>query len=777
MSAPVIQSIDSLKQLPVFPDDSTVSLLPRLRRYNLLYGFNGCGKTTLARVFACLGRGQRHEEWTNDSTFTVTLTDGTQIKPESSDTALAERILVFNTDFIAQKFRWKEGEANPIFYLGQDQMELSENVKIKAEYVALLDGRVRRVDSIRSQSDQAFTQHKRDRARLIESEIGLGRRYNATNLASDYESYTYNKADLLDDENLNAQRRVLKQDNPLPKLSRVSEQSLKLSDMISDVQNLLQTTLGMISIETLREHDEMLPWVKDGLEYHKTHELKSCLFCGNPLTDKRFRMLEATIDDRYDELINNISDAKQTAETSRDTLTQLESTLPSKNDIINDQQTRFTNAATSLRSSIVDGRKYIERAINYLTKKQETPNSKIASEDLPKVSNTDKWMDTYVANASEVNKVIDAHNKANDNFTSSQTTAKDILKKHYLAEEYDTFCKLESNLEKAERVHNALQTRRNVLTDEIDNLKRQMRKHGPAADRVNTMIHKYLGHKELEIAAKDEGYEIRRNGKVTTAAPSEGEKTAIALSYFLVLLEADGRKREDLIVVMDDPISSLDTRSLNYACSLIRSLNSVAQLFILTHNAHIMNEIKKWLKNHTEKEKAKVGKNKNDATATLMFIDTIQPGGKDSRKSIIIELPKHLREYESEYHYLFHMMLRFLNSKNDEANYFFVMPNVMRKILEVFLSFKRPGSDGLSSKIENLAQQAKEIDVDELRIRALERLAHVESHGDSIDDLVTASSITIEEVRDAGNTLLELIEKLDSEHSRLMRKQCRTPAG
>lgn len=303
-----------------------------------------------------------------------------------------------------------------------------------------------------------------------------------------------------------------------------------------------------------------------------------------------------------------------------------------------------------------------------------------------------------------------------------------------------------------------------------------MRQHGPVANRVNTMIHKYLGHKELEIAAKDEAYEIRRNGKVTTAAPSEGEKTAIALSYFLALLEADGRKRQDLIVIIDDPISSLDTRSLNYACSLVRSLDNVGQLFIFTHNSHVMNEMKKWLKSRTEKEMEKRDKNKDDATATLLFIDTVQPDGNDSRRSRIVELPKHLREYESEYHYLFHMVLCFVGSEQDRINYFFVMPNVLRKILEIFLAFKRPGSAGLSSKIQDLAREADDIGIDQTRVLALERLAHVESHGDNIDDLVTASSMTIEETKDAAEALLELVEKMDSKHGQQMCKQCRPAA-
>ncbi|MDZ7839633.1 MAG: AAA family ATPase [Gammaproteobacteria bacterium] len=776
MRAPVIQSIASLKQLPVFPDDSTVSESPRLRKYNVVYGFNGCGKTTLSRVFACLGTGERHEDWAADSTYTVKFTDGTQVRTESLDAALKQRILVFNIDFIARKLRWKEGEANPIFYLGRDQKDLSEQIDKQGERAEVIDGRLRRVVSIRNGAEQAFVQHKRDRARLIESEVGLGRRYNATNLDSDYYNYTYEDPDLLDEDGIGAQRQLLKLDNPLPKLPRISEETHALNDVVHEVRNLLQTTLGTISIDALREHDAILPWIKDGLEYHKAHNLKSCLLCGNPLTDDRVSLIESAIGDRYDTLVNDVAATKQTAEVILDTLADSRSGLPSKNDVVKDQRTSFADAANALRSSIDDGRKHIERAIELLNKKQDSPNTQIVPGDLPELSDAHQWMSEYIERTKALNKVIDAHNVAHDDFTFNQNAAKGKLKKHYLAEGYERYRELALYVEKAERVEGALQNLRDELIANIAALKQQMRQHGPAADRVNTMIHRYLGHDELEIAAKNEGYEIRRNGKVTTAAPSEGEKTAIALSYFLVLLEADGRKREDLIVVMDDPISSLDTCSLNYACSLVKSLDNVAQLIILTHNSHVLNELKKWLRNRTEKEMEKRGRSKEDASAALLFIDTVQPHGNHSRRSRIVELPKHLREYESEYHYLFHMVLRFLDAEEDRTNYFFVMPNVLRKILEIFLAFKRPGSSGLSSKIEGLAREAEDIGIDQIRIRALDRLAHVESHGDNIDDLVTASSMTVEETTVAAESLLELVEMMDSEHSRRMHRQCQPAA-
>ena len=102
--------------------------LPDLRRYNLIYGFHGSGKTTLARVFGSLGAGALRLELPEGGTFEVELTDGTVIKSAGALDALKGRVLVFGVDFIEENFRWKEGTANPVFYLGKEQAELSKKL-------------------------------------------------------------------------------------------------------------------------------------------------------------------------------------------------------------------------------------------------------------------------------------------------------------------------------------------------------------------------------------------------------------------------------------------------------------------------------------------------------------------------------------------------------------------------------------------------------------------------------------------------------------------------
>ena len=373
-----------------------------------------------------------------------------------------------------------------------------------------------------------------------------------------------------------------------------------------------------------------------------------------------------------------------------------------------------------------------------------------------------EWDTAAAKRLSDLSAVIEAHNVSHDKFSQVQEAACTKLKEHFLADGQAGYRELGADAAAAKTELDRLEAKRVALEQEAERLKRKMRQHGPAADVINQLIRGYLGHKELEIGTLDRGYQIRRNGKPVTGSLSEGEKTAIALCYFLSTLEAEGRQRKNLIVVVDDPISSLDTKALHYAFGIIRGmLEGAGQLIIMTHNLHFMNEVKKWLKNKVKKEKP---------TATLLFLDVVQHAEADTRLSSIKEMSKLIREYDSEYQYLFQLVLEFTRSPDGQTGYFYLMPNALRKVLEIFLAFKLPGSEGLSNKMDNVANGG--YDLDPARVHALDRLVQLESHADNLDDLVTFSSMTIEETKDAADALLALMMALDQEHFDRLRRIC-----
>ena len=328
------------------------------------------------------------------------------------------------------------------------------------------------------------------------------------------------------------------------------------------------------------------------------------------------------------------------------------------------------------------------------------------------------------------------------------------------------YSELKEQAEKAKREADAVAAEITGLESAIVDLTNRVKAHGAAAVKITKLVHAYLGHGELTVIAANEGYELHRHGKLVKGPPSEGEKTAIALCYFLSTLESDGRKTKDLILVFDDPISSLDSRAMNYASTLIRTrVEFAAQVFVMTHNQHCMNEFKKGWKNRDKSTDTR------PATASFLFMDVSIRKDMDRRETAIIEMPKQLRAYDSEYHYLFSKVIQFEASESGFSEYWFMMPNVIRRVLDVFLGFKVPGTHPIEQKLEALTNSL--VNFDPIRAQAIARLVQVESHSDNLDDLIAHSSMTIEEMRDANAALLTLMEEADADHTLAIRKQCK----
>jgi wobble nucleotide-excising tRNase len=72
---------------------------------------------------------------------------------------------------------------------------------------------------------------------------------------------------------------------------------------------------------------------------------------------------------------------------------------------------------------------------------------------------------------------------------------------------------------------------------------------------------------------------------------SEGDKSTIALAFFLAKLDNDPN-RSDKVLIFDDPLSSLDTNRRTYTVGIIKGLVSqMKQVIVLSHNEHFLHEI------------------------------------------------------------------------------------------------------------------------------------------------------------------------------------------
>jgi wobble nucleotide-excising tRNase len=757
-----IRNIRLLKGAAVLAERKAATPSLELQRYNLFYGFNGSGKSTLSRIFAALQLGKVHDRLPEGCTFEIEMSDGTKFTYPRATTGLEKRICVFNNDFVEENLRWESGAANPVFYIGADQAEAAEKLMVLEAALPTTKATHEGEQNVVSEREKAFSNFKRDLARIVSERLRQRARYEATQLVADVEKLGATAAHILSDADLDAATATCARSEPPAKVDSVKVPISALLKTIEAAFNLVPKSVGTVLVEGLKDHPAMVPWAKQAHEYHISHRLASCLYCGGPLTDQRKDLLTAAFDDRLSAFIVELDAAVHEARQCVEVLNIAKSAIPAAAQLSSEFQPSFEAAASNLTAALDDVRPLLVAALEALQQRKGVPTTALAVQ-LPPLDEIKERLGKLEASCAAVNAICHQHGTMVDEFTEHQSKARESIRRHFVASRATDYSKHENDIDTAKSREAMTKQAVEDLEKQLTDLRAKVQQHGPAADKINALVRSYLGHSELTIVAVAEGYELHRHGALMANPPSEGEKTAIALCYFLSTLDAEGRKLSDLIIVVDDPVSSLDTKAMNYACGLIRNrLSGAAQLIVLTHNQNCMNEFKKpW----------KGAARATPPTASLKFIDVSVPPGGTTRTAVIVDLPKHLREYDSEYHYLFEKILAFEKAGGGHFDYAFMMPNVLRKVLEIFLAFRIPHNGPLTDKLQALCGRHEALDQN--RVNALERLSQVESHSDSLDDLIAQSSMTVEESRDANAALIHLMEEVDKPHLNELRKYCK----
>ena len=282
-------------------------------------------------------------------------------------------------------------------------------------------------------------------------------------------------------------------------------------------------------------------------------------------------------------------------------------------------------------------------------------------------------------------------------------------------------------------------------------------------------IPNFFGHDGIKLEARDGEdkatvkFEITRDGKAAYNL-SEGECSLIAFCYFMAKLEAPERKGNDLIIYIDDPISSLDGNHIFFMFSLIESLiakpikkngaNSYRykQLFISTHNLDFLKYLKR-LSIPSKKISAGDGKTKSVSDHEHFMIE------RNGASSNILLMPPYLRDYITEFHYLFHQIYKCKDQAAAADNHepFFGFGNNLRKFLEAFLFFKFPHHDDRNDAFERIKKFFGEEDA---AVALINRLSNEFSHLEAVPDR-SFKPVEIPEIAKVANYVLDKIYASD----------------
>lgn len=739
-----IQKITKLHHPGVLRDFEWPADLPMFGRFNLIYGWNGSGKTTLSNVFRCL------EQRIVPSEGQVILEiDDVKVAGEHFASSRLP-IRVFNRDFVRESiFPVGGGDIPPIFIVGKESVEKQKEAdRVKGERTTAESS----LSTARSQEQDAkkeFDKFSSDRARIIKETLrspGSNPYNNYDKAAFQGDSQKMAEEDNAESHLLNEAERekLLTQHRatPKPKIQKVVFAIPSLQELADSIRSITSTTVVSAAIQSLKDDSTLAEWTRHGLGLHKEYQSKKCLFCEQLLPDERLASLEAHFSVEYEQLLQMIDELIGQLHESSKEARQLR--LPNRAEFFDDLALAYDASLKSLSQSLSEYHEFVERLVEALNAKK---SRLFTSQDLL----------VYVPNVStravdDINEVIEKHNQACDEFDARVRNARNRLALDMIAAVLPDYLQLRSHLREAAEAIPPLEQRVQQLTESIVRLEIEIIEHRRPAEDLNEDLAQYLGHRELQFTVKETGYIITRNDEPATLL-SEGEMTAIAILYFLKSLEDRNFDQRNGVVVLDDPVSSLDANALFLALGFIRHrTQDSGQLFILTHSFSFFRQVRNWFYHQKGQKKRDI----IQRPSRFYMLDRVH--GSAPRCTALCALDPLLERYESEYHYLFACVYRSANAigkTNLEQNY--CLPNIARRLLEMFLAFRQPHIAGeLHTKLEN-------INFDKAKKLRVLRFVHTHSHGDAVGEPEHESN-ALGEAGAVLSNLLEMIRSEDASH-------------
>lgn len=574
-----------------------------LKKVNFFFGNNGCGKSTIARLFYEFSKSD------------LLIGPFSQCSIENFDRT-NENILVFDQEFIQRNFYTNE-DLDGIFSLDEKNEEIEEKIKNENELIFTTKGtyntKKENIESLEKQREQlkeAIWETCFDYNRKFKKDfnkIDLGSRKEAfyqklvdinqntfTAKSIKYLTEKYNKFHV---------EELLKINNILP--LDTFQKIIDLEININELFNEIIVGSNDVAIAPLIEKLNNSSWVNQGISFlDKEDDNQQCPFCQQPTITQNLRnQFEKYFDTTREEKLNRI---KQVFSDYNSVFSAFDLELQS----ISSQ--KIVSSKVLKLQNIIQKVSFSNQT--EFQKKLEKPNER---KQIKSINNLKDLVD-------EINSIIHKHNLEVDNIKQNKSELKDDVW-NYIADQVknkiidyqkkDKVYGLEIDHSKKELI--SLKDNITLSIEKVREWQAQTVNTQNAVDSINNLLLKNnftgfrIERKELENNIIK--YYILREGETFDnhifKTLSEGEKNFIAFLYFYQTCigtnDTDNSTKKKIIVI-DDPVSSMDSQVLFFVSTLIRKLiaprggtgggrsfknENIEQAFILTHNSYFFKEV------------------------------------------------------------------------------------------------------------------------------------------------------------------------------------------
>ncbi len=676
------------------------------KKLNILYGRNYSGKTTLSRLVRTLEIGELPPRYESPA-FSIT-TDSGIVTPEGIGTH-SHHVRVFNKDFVDAHLSFlhdDEGNIEPFAIVGGDNTRIERQIAEKETELGSAEKET-------GLSFECARKHDVFVNKLAEQTAAVDERKSLlTSKARDikqnglYAAVTYNITKIEVDiaevqkdgfappsaEAEDSCRVFLKQDQ-LPTPEQDTALNLALPNLYSKAESALSKEIRPTApLQELLDDTILQSWAKDGMPLHRDKR-ETCGFCGAPLPDSLWAKLDQHFSEESQELEGALNDLIREGEEELMRTATLLSI--GESDLYPTIHAQFEKVATEIKAQLAVYTGALQRIIDGLRARLADP---FRSRELTGVNDNSAAVQEAFGQLESLIKMQEAQTNSLDRDQSAAreklrlATVSRFVTDIDLASVDDKIAQITKDAEGLEAEVHDLKARVKAVEGEIDALRKQLRDESKGAEKVNQYLTHYFGHDSLRLVSVDEEgeeagvrFEVRR-GDQRAYNLSDGECSLLAFCYFMGKLEDAESQDKQLIIYIDDPVSSLDSDHIFFVFSLIQSLiatptvdgagkecDRYKQLFVSTHNLDFLKYLKR------------LSKPKSGGREHFILVRT--PSG-----STLELMPFYLRHYVTEFHYLFDQICACAANENGNNGHhcFFSFGNNLRKFLEVYLFFRFP---------------------------------------------------------------------------------------
>lgn len=554
------------------------------KKINYFYGFNGSGKSTIGKIIE------------NPSIF-----KNCSRKFQNDEV----EVLIYNQDFVDNNF-YETSNIKGIFTLGKDA---SDAQKIIEQTKTDLDKKIKDLNSLKvkiaEKNNEKTTEEKNFQEKCWKIKLKYSEKFkealtgkigNKILFAENCLSAEINKENLLTIQDLELKyndlyKKELKAKMLLQKIDFKQFKDLESSSILSESIRGNDSLSVSELIEKLNNSD----WVKNGLKYLEIDN-SQCPFCQQDLGHADIQELLKYFDKEYEDKCNQISNIfKNYDEEFRIIYQIIEDNINQMNDI----------GKTNLENKLKEFNLIVESNKTYLSNKIEKPSDPIT------LTSTETILEEIQTLINLENETIIEFNKMVENSEKEKTEFKKNLWNFFACElesHIKIYNKSISDIEKAIVIINEKISDIQLEISNCSDLIRQKESEITGTTQTIIEINKILtsfgfSSFKLEESENKGKYKIVRNdGSDVGKTLSEGEYRFITFLYFYQLIKGSTEHHgivKDRIIVIDDPISSLDSNTVFIVSTLVKNIinnclnnnNGIKQVFVLTHNVYFYKEI------------------------------------------------------------------------------------------------------------------------------------------------------------------------------------------